>query len=147
MRDIKRIIIGSSVFFSGYDDFHSKDTDVIAIMDSFLPGRNSMNMKLKETREDVFLYRNIDKEGFIQDALTSGVPMRVGKFLVPEFAEYIGLQVEELPRLKPLFEQLDEKHRYEKIIYDSYMENNSFTLTEAQRQRAYDVYKMSRTTK
>lgn len=144
MRDIKRIIIGSSVFFSGYEDYDSKDIDVIAIMDEFIPGKNSMNMKLKETGEDVFLYRNLSKEGFIRDALTSGVPMRAGKFLVPEFNEYIGFRVEELPRLKPLFEQMDEKHGYEKIIYDSYIENNSFTLNEDQRKRAYDEYKCTR---
>lgn len=146
MKDIKRIIIGSRVFFSGYEDFKSKDTDVIAIMDSFFPGKNSMNMKLPKKGEDVFLYRNLDKDGFIKDALESGFPMRAGKFLVPEFIDYIGLTIDDLQLLRPMFEEMDEKHKYEKIIFDSYVKNNSFTLTDEQRNAAYEIYKESRKT-
>lgn len=144
MKDIKRIIIGSRAFFSVYEDFKSKDTDVIAIMDTFFPGKNSMNMKLPKEGEDVFLYRNLDKEGFINDTLSSGLPMRAGKFLVPEFIDYIGLTIDDLQLLRPMFEEMDEKHKYEKIIFDSYVKNNSFTLTDEQRMKAYEVYKESR---
>lgn len=146
MRDIKRIIIGSRVFFSGYEDFKSKDTDVIAIMDSFFPGQNSLNMKIPKKGEDVFLYRNLDKMAFINDTLSSGLPMRAGKFLVPEFIDYIGLTIDDLQLLRPMFEEMDEKHKYEKIIFDSYVKNNSFTLTDEQRMKAYEVYKESRKT-
>ena len=103
-----------------------------------------MNMKFRDKNEDVFLYRNINKDEFIKDALTSGVPMRAGKFLVPEFVEYIGFNIEDLKVLKPMFEQMDDKHKYETVIYDSYIENNSFTLTDAQRDRAYEEYKKTR---
>ena len=144
MKDIKRIKIGSSVFFSGYDDYKSKDVDVIAIMDTFFPGINSMNMRFRDTNEDVFLYRNLNKDEFIDDALTSGVPMRAGKFLVPEFVEYIGFTIDDLKVLKPMFEQMDDKHKYETVIYDSYIENKSFTLTDSQRDRAYEEYKKTR---
>lgn len=144
MKTIKKIIIGSSVFFSGYKDYKSKDVDVIAIMDSFIPHKNSLNMKIKG--EDVFLYRNMSKQRFIQDAFASGVPMRAGKFLVPEFAKYIGMEISDLKRLAPLFEQMDEAHKYEKIIFDAYVENNNFTLTEVQRNSAYEEYKKARLT-
>lgn len=144
MKTIKKIIIGSSVFFSEYEDYKSKDKDVIAIMDTFIPHKNSLNMKIK--CEDVFLYRNMDKQRFIQDAFASGVPMRAGKFLVPEFAEYIGLDINDLRRLAPLFDQMDDAHKYEKIIFDAYMENGSFTLTDEQRNAAYEEYKKTRTT-
>ena len=70
--------------------------------------------------------------------------MVIGKFLVPEFCETIGLLVEDLPQLKILITKLDDKHMYEKIIYDSYIENGSFTLTDEQRDRAYKSYKNSR---
>lgn len=145
MKTIKKIIIGSSVFFSEYEDYKSKDVDVVAIMDSFIPHKNSLNMKIKG--EDVFLYRNMSKQRFIQDAFASGVPMRAGKFLVPEFAEYIGMEINDLRRLAPLFDQMDEAHKYEKIIFDAYIENNNFTLTDEQRKAAYEEYKLSRLTK
>ena len=142
MKTIKKIIMGSSVFFKGIRGYKSKDKDVLAIMDTFIPNKNSLNMKIKD--EDVFLYRNMSKHGFIQDALTSGVPMRAGKFLVPEFAEYIHLELEDLKSLEPLFEQMDDAHKYEKIIYDAYMENGSFTLTDEQKKAAYEEYKKLR---
>lgn len=144
MKDIKRIQIGSSVFFSEYDDYQSKDIDVLSIMDEFFPGSNSMRLKFNNTNEDVFLYRNLDKEGFIKDDLKSGLPMRAGKYLVPEFIEYIGLTLEDLKQFKSMFENMDEKHRYEKIIYDSYIENNGFFLTDVQRNIAYYEYKKPR---
>lgn len=143
MKTIKKIMIGSSVFFSEYEDYKSKDKDVIAIMDTFIPHKNSLNMKIKG--EDIFLYRNMNKQRFIQDAFSSGVPMRAGKFLVPEFAEYIGLDINDLRRLAPLFDQMDEAHKYEKIIFDAYVENGSFTLTDEQRNVAYEEYKKTRT--
>ena len=65
MKSIKEIVIGSSVFFSEYKDFYPKDKDILAIMDSFLPGKNCIHMKVKERGEDVFMYRNLNKEEFI----------------------------------------------------------------------------------
>ena len=66
--------------------------------------------------------------------------MAVGKFLIPEFCREIGFTIEDLPKVRPLIDALDPRHRYEEIIYDSYMENGSFTLTEEQRMRAYKAY-------
>ena len=43
-----------------------------------------------------------------------------------------------------MFEKIDEKHRYEKVIFDSYVENDGFFLTDEQRLRAYEEYKMAR---
>ena len=144
MKTIKKIAIGSSVFFSEYKDYKSKDKDVLAIMDTFIPHKNSLNMKIKG--EDVFLYRNMSKQRFIQDAFASGVPMRAGKFLVPEFAEYIGMEISDLKRLAPLFDQMDETHKYERVIFNAYIDNNSFTLTNEQRDGAYEEYKKTRIT-
>ena len=39
---------------------------------------------------------------------------------------------------------MDNNHAYEKIIYDSYIENNDFYLTESQLNRAYKEYKKYR---
>ena len=144
MKSIKEIVIGSSVFFSEYKDFYPKDKDILAIMDSFLPGKNCIHMKVKERGEDVFMYRNLNKEEFIMDTLNSGVPMKAGKFLVPEFVEYIGLEIDDLTRLKDMFENMDKEHKYETIIYNAYVKNKSFVLKDSQRSRAYKEYKSSR---
>jgi hypothetical protein len=130
------------VFFSGMDGYNPKDKDEIALLDEFTLKGNVLNIKLDG--KDIFFFRNMDKEGFIQDALNSGVPMRVGKFLVPEFASHLGLNMADLERLKPLIDTIDEKHEYERVIYDSYLENGGFFLTDSQREKAYKVYKSKR---
>ena len=107
-------------------------------MDSFIEGNNSFRCKIEG--KDVFFYRNLDKQGFIKDCLNSNLPMKAGKFLVPEFAKYLGLTIEDLKILKPVIANIDDKHEYEKVIYDSYIENNDFYLTEEQRLSAYTLY-------
>lgn len=70
--------------------------------------------------------------------------MQLGKFLAPEFCELIGLNLSHLTQLGPLTNRLDPKHQYEKVIFDSYISNGAYTLTDAQRLQAYEVYKSSR---
>lgn len=67
--------------------------------------------------------------------------MQLGKFLIPTFIEAIGFTIEDLKKLQPLADNLDDKHKYEKVIYDSYIQNNDFTLTDEQLQKAYLEYK------
>lgn len=81
---------------------------------------------------------------FIDYTLNSRLPMEIGKFLVPEIAEYLGCTIDHLKRLKPVIERIDEKHLYEKIIYDSYIKNNGFYLTNEQLDEAYLEYKRLR---
>lgn len=135
-------IMGSQYFFSCYDDFVGKDIDEIELVDTDEfkqcrhlngQGRCLFQFKRQETKDD-----------YIRYALASNLGMTVGKFLVPEFCQEIGFAVEDLPRLLPLVEKLDDKHKYEEIIYNSYIENNSLTLTDEQRARAYESYKESR---
>lgn len=139
---IKEFKIGSSIFFGSYSDYTQKDIDILAITDLPLFGKPIMNMKLKE--KDIFFMCLEENSVMIDKTLESGVNMRAGKFLSPLFAEYIGLTIEELKRLKPMFDNIDEKHRYEKVIFDSYVENNGFFLTDEQRLRAYKEYKRQR---
>ena len=47
-------------------------------------------------------------------------------------------------KLKPLLKKLNDTHKYEQIIYDSYIENQAFILTDEQRKKAYQSYKESR---
>lgn len=89
-------------------------------------------------------WRNISKEDLITYHKTVYKGRYLGKFLVPEYVEYIGLTIDDLKQLKHLTEWLDDRHTYEKVIYDSYIENNGFFLTEEQRNRAYEEYQRAR---
>ena len=135
------ILIGSKYFFGRYPGFHSHDTDYVDVVDT-----NEFKEKrvIRGQGKDMFILKKKPKEHLIQDALKSELPMVVGKFLVPEFNKLIGFTIADLPKLLPQFEKLDEKHQYEKIIYDAYIENNSFTLTDEQRDAAYASYKETR---
>lgn len=139
---MSKFLMGSRYFFSCYADFESKDIDEIELVDTSefnhirqLTGKGKCLFQMK---------RHASKEPYIEFALRSKLGMVIGKFLIPEFCKAIGFTIEDLHLLTPLLSKLDEKHMYEKIIFDSYIENNSFTLTEAQRARAYKSYKESR---
>ena len=142
MKPIKQFKMGSTYFFEKYDDFHSKDYDDLCIMDNFIFKGNVMNMKIKG--KDVFFFRNMPKQGYIDDLIESGVNMKAGKFLIPEFCEYIGFTIDDLKSIMHIFENMDEKHSYEKIIAESYIKNNRFYLYETQRKKAYKEYKKYR---
>ena len=135
------ILMGSNYFFSQYKDFKSTDIDKIDII-------NTSDFKDKriirgQGKDYIFLKRK-PKEQLIQDALNSELAMVVGKFLIPEFNKQIGFTIEDLPKVQPLIDKLDDKHLYEKIIYDAYLENKEFILTQEQRDAAYASYKESR---
>lgn len=139
---MNKILIGSQYFFSCYDDFQSKDIDELQIIET-----NEFSQIRQITGQGKCLFlmkRHPSKEEYINWAIKSNVGMVIGKFLIPEFCTEIGLTIEDLPRLVPLLDKLDDKHKYEKIIYDSYIANGSFTLSDEQREKAYKSYKESR---
>jgi len=133
--------MGSNYFFSKYKDFTPHDLDTIELV-------NTKEFRYKRIirgqGKDIFQLRRKPKEELIQDALRSNLPMVIGKFLIPEFNEEIGFVVDDLRELKPLIDKIDDKHKYEKIIYDAYLENGKFELTQEQRDAAYAEYKKYR---
>ena len=143
MKPILTFKMGSSYFFNKFEDYVQKDADELCIMDSFpFKGTNVLNMK--KDGKDVFFYRDMDKDAFIEDTISSKVPMRVGKFLIKEFSEHLGMVPNDLKAFDHMFEGLDKKHTYEKIIYDAYLENGEFRLTDDQLDAAYREYKRTR---
>ena len=139
---MNKILIGSQYFFSCYEDFLSKDIDELEIIETAdfkqirqITGQGKCLFQLQ---------KHDSKEDYIIWALQSKLGMVIGKFLIPEFNEKIGFTIEDLPNLAPLIEKLDAKHKYEEIIFNSYIENNAFTLTLEQREQAYKSYKESR---
>ena len=137
-----RFLMGSKYFFSCYDDFCPKDIDEIEIVDT-----EEFEYFSQLTGKDrcLFRFRRLPSaQDYIDCALQSHIGMVVGKFLIPEFCDEIGFNFSDLKQLKPLIDILDEKHQYEEIIYNSYLNNRGFFLTDEQRKEAYISYKTSR---
>lgn len=84
----------------------------------------------------------LPKKIYIDLALQN--PLKIGKFLVPEFNEYINFTINDLKVFEDSIDKLDDRHKYQKIIYDAYIENNSFTITDQQIEKAYQEYKKYR---
>lgn len=143
MKTLIKFKIGSQVFFNEMSDYKVKDNDWLAIVDHIIGNKTMINAKINN--DDIFMYRNnLSKNDFIEDTFKSDLSMRAGKFLVPEFVKYIGFTIDDLRQLNSIFDKLDDKHKYEKIIYDAYIENNDFILTNEQLNKAYDEYKKYR---
>lgn len=139
---MKKILIGSQYFFSRYADFKGSDVDEIQLVET-----NEFKQMRQLTGKGKCLFqmkRHKNKQDYIDWAVKSNLGMVVGKFLVPEFCEEIGLTIDDLPKLEVLIDRLDDKHKYEEIIYNSYLQNGSFSLTDDQRRNAYISYKESR---
>ena len=137
-----KYLMGSTYFFACYEDFVSKDIDEIEIIET--SEFNHIRQLTGQGRCLFQLKKQADKENYINYALQSSLGMVVGKFLIPEFCRAINFTIDDLPKLKSLIEKLDDKHKYEEIIFNSYLENGFFTLTSEQRQRAYESYKETR---
>lgn len=139
MKPKAKFQVGSRRFFTGLDGFTPKDNDELCIMEGFgLRDTSVIHGSLRG--KDIFFYRDMDKDQFINYTVECSVPMRVGMFLVPEFCEYLGFTIEDYERLENLFNILDEKHKYEILIRDFYIENGGFFLTDQQRLIVYKEY-------
>lgn len=133
--------MGSSYFFQKYSDFSSHDTDYIEIVgNADFPKKRS----IRGRGLDLIQLAARSMESILRDDINENLPMNVGKWLIPEFCRLVGFKFGDLPKLKQMIDALDEKHLYEKTIYESYLENGDFTLTEHQRLKAYNEYRESR---
>lgn len=137
------MIVGSTSFFKSIPGFKSKDIDVLELIDN--PIGFTFVRQFKFMSKCVFQWKRMSADEFINITLDRDIPMEMGKFLVKEFIDETKLTIEQLKRLQPLVEKLDDKHLYEKIIYDSYIINNDFYLTDQQLHLAYKEYIKYRT--
>ena len=132
------MLVGSKAFFENIKGFRSKDTDILELVDNPTDFKYLRQFRFKD--KCVFQWRNMPVDEFIDAELMMNVPMSVCKFLCPEFIKLKGLTIEQLKRLQPLVDNMDEKHMYLKTIYDFYIANNDFTLTDEQLNDAYNIY-------
>ena len=136
------MLIGSKYFFKDIEGFSSKDIDTLELVDD--PLTFKISYQLSGKGKCVFKWKRMTPKEFISVSLKRNCPMELGKFLVREFCEEIGFTISDLKALRSLRDSLDDKHKYEAVIYDSYIENNGFILTDEQLQKAYNEYKKYR---
>lgn len=134
---MSRIIVGSRAFFQKMENFNPKDLDVVEIVEGY-SFKHVRQFRLRN--KCVFQWKRMTADEFVDATIERNIPMEMGKFLVPEFINEIGLTIEQLKRLQPLVESLDDMHKYEKVIYDAYVENNDFVLSDEQLNNAYNEY-------
>ena len=137
----KSILAGSEYFFKDCPGYVFHDRDKLVVTDN-LPAEV---LRFKDGNDDVFLINRMSADEYVASMLSENVlPMRCGKFLIPEFNNEVGFTIEHLKKIGAVFDRIDDKHRYEKIIYESYIENNGFFLTNEQKMKAYEEYKKYR---
>ena len=136
------MLVGSNVFFKDIEGFNSKDIDILELVDNPTNFKYLRQFRFKD--KCVFQWKRMTPEKFIEVTLQNNTPMEIGKFLVPDFIKEIGFTIQHLKQLQPLIDRLDEKHKYEKVIYDAYIENGEFKLNEKQLNEAYKIYKLTR---
>ena len=132
------MLVGSNVFFKDIEGFTSKDTDILEFVDNPTDFKNVRQFKFPD--KCVFQWRKMPINELIDVTLSRNFPMEIGKFLVPEFIKEFELSIDDLKRLEPIINKLDDKHKYEEVIYNSYIKNNAFYLTDKQLKNAYKIY-------
>ena len=142
-----KIRVGSTVFFKDYPDFKPHDTDYVLFEDN--PKLYDKFAYIKERNVDVFAYKNMSKEEFIEFELKhcekDGLP--IAKLIVPEICKYMHLTIEDLKKFEFATKLIREKYNYVVMIYNFYIENNGIYLTQEQRNKAYEEYKKYRISK
>jgi len=139
----KTILVGSRAFFGQMDGYKSKDVDYVMLTDE--PKGFGNVRQTSGGGYCLFEWRKMTAQEFVDYTLRSGGPkMQAGKFLVKEFADEVGFTLEHLKQLESVFDGLDGKHQYEKIIYDAYVANGGYMLTDEQLAAAYESYKAAR---
>ena len=138
-----KILTGSQYFFHMMPGFQPSDIDYVQLIAE--PHGFKYVCQYRDSKGCIFKWKKMTPQEYIDYALHNGPAMQIGKFLTPEFAAAIDFTIDHLKQLTPLVNQLDDKHMYQKIIFDAYIENNSFSLTEEQRLQAYNEYLRART--
>lgn len=132
------MIVGSNAFFKGMEGFNPKDIDILEFVDNPIGFKNYRQIAFDN--KCVFQWRTMPVDEMIKIHLENNTPMEMAKFLVPEFISKMNLTIDKLKKLQPLVDSMDKNHEYLKVIYDAYVDNNAFYLSEEQLNNAYKVY-------
>ena len=139
---MKRYVVGSTLWFSEYEDYVVHDRDVLYVCDV------SHQVIFKKKGLDMILLPEKTAKEYVAEIVSAGInrstTLYCGKFLCPEFAKDFGVTMEDLDTIKPYIYATDERHQYQRVVLDSYLANGDFVLTDEQRDAAYAVYKSAR---
>lgn len=134
-------ITGSKAFFEGMKGFVPSDTDKLIYFNK----QNKNNFSVRKNKETIFyVNENLGKQGIKENILKGTNYNSLCQFLVPDVIEYLKVTIDDIKELQEYYHKCDYKHQYLAIICDSYIENNSFTLTDEQRLKAYNLYRTTR---
>lgn len=135
-------LVGSRAFFADMVGFHSKDYDYLILVDK----PQGFKWRREQSMRGVctFEYKRDTPAAMIAKTIENDDAMLLGKFLVPEVAQAIGATIEDIKFLEVLLPKLDDKHKYEESIFNAYLTNGDFTLTDEQRKRAFSIYQKAR---
>lgn len=139
---MKCFLTGSHYFFNKINGFKSKDIDNLYLVES--PQNFTMSKQISFPNECKFFIVRHTPEEYINWYINTKVPMSVIKFLNKEFCEEIGFTINHLNQLASVFNRMDAKHYYAKLIFDYYIANNDFSLTDEQLNIVYENYKSIR---
>lgn len=139
----KQILCGSNVFFKDIKGFYPHDTDWVMI-DETLDIKDKYIIRYRPGA-DYFVYSKLTREEFLNIMKNDyGSPLKLCVVILPEIIKLYKINIDHLKSLKSKRDQLPEKYEYLGIIYDSYIENNDFYLTDEQLMKSYEKYKQYR---
>ena len=139
------MITGSTHFFKNIEGFKSKDIDYLYIIEPEKAIGFKFVKQISGHNKCEFFIVKQPKEQLITWDIEHSPAMVLARYLTPEFVKAFNITIDDLKTLKPLKDRLDDKHKYLGTIYDAYLENKDFTLTDKQREAAYYLYKSART--
>ena len=148
MSENPKIITGSAYFFSSMPDYAPKDIDYVTYQEH--PLKFKFLHQITKPGMDLFIYnKDLIFEEHVKylTARNSKVPpMSLCNYLNNDFIKMFfgSITIEQLKQLQPLVDKMDWKHRYLVMIYNFYILNNDFNLTDEQRLEAYKKYKAER---
>lgn len=145
----KRFIAGSFYFFKDMPGYELHDVDYIVISDEMFLDYHHVYMIDGGIGKDYFYWKKNTPEWHVNSLLDNkAFALDIARVLIPAVAKELAFTIEHLKQVKPVLDKLEEqvgpKYNYYKIIYDSYIENNDFILTDEQRLLAYNSYKEAR---
>lgn len=137
------MIVGSNYFFKDIPGFTSKDIDYLYLVEN--PTDFKDWTQLSGHGKCIFQWRLTDANEMVNLHLKYNCPMSVGKFLVKDFVNQLKITNLHLQKLKPLFDNLDDKHKYLQVLYKWSIENEgSVEFPKEILEDAYKEYKKYR---
>lgn len=139
-----KCLTGSKYFFKNCEGYNPEttDTDYIEVLETneFLRTR----LIHDENGYEIHQWKLKPKSEIFEDLEHKPNSLAVCALLIPEFNEAFGITFLDLVKVENNVNNLTGKYSYYKVIYDAYMKNGSFVLTDEQRQAAYEVYKKNK---